>query len=83
MRTSRKRSRKETAYIIHPQVTLSGYASGMQGRQLDDVLEEARGLALAIDLEILDIKDVRVSRIHSGFFLARGNAPILPQISKP
>ena len=58
---------RETAYIILP-IDKSRPAS----RNIDDVKEEAEGLARAIDLDVAKTRIVKFSKIQSGTFFGKG-----------
>lgn len=60
-------AKQETCFIIHPEV--AGRASP---RTIEQSLEEAAGLARAIDLEILHTESCKVSKIQPGYFLGKG-----------
>lgn len=72
MKSGRGKPRKETAYIIHPEVRAGKDTARGSVRRLEEMLEEAEGLARAIDLDVLEMHDVRVSRIHPGAFFGEG-----------
>lgn len=58
---------KDTAFIVH------GLDKNIQqSRDVSDVIEEAEGLARAINLDVLETRLVKYSRIHAGHFFAKG-----------
>ena len=57
------------ALVIHPVI-----AQKATGRDLDETLEEAAGLARAIHLEVLDVRTAKVIRINPALFLGKGTA---------
>lgn len=63
-----RRRRQESALIVHPVVR----ARGKNPRVLEDILEEAEGLARAIDLKILQTKALKISSIHAAAFFGKG-----------
>lgn len=60
---------EETAFILHP-VLLSGAAKPV--RAIEDQVEEARGLARAIFLDVLDVRVARLRQFHPGHFFGSG-----------
>ena len=65
-----------SCYIVHP-VLPSGKSSKSVTRGLDSILEEIRGLAYAIDLEILDLRVAKVTKIQAGAFLGKGQREVI------
>ena len=65
------RKRIVTAYIVH--AIAPDEKSAASPRAVESQVEEAEGLARAIDLKILSLKVVKVTRIHPGYFLGEGN----------
>jgi GTP-binding protein HflX len=65
---------RERAYIIHP-VRMAGAASPSE-RDIEAAVEEARGLARGIDLDILGLKIFKIAKISPGQFLGSGQADI-------
>lgn len=57
----------DTAYIVHPTDKKL-----LQARDFEDVLEEAEGLARAIDLNVLHTRHVKFSSINAGSFFTKG-----------
>lgn len=57
----------DTAYIIHPTDKKI-----LQTRDVDDVIEEAEGLARAISLNVLHTRHVKFSSINAGAFFTSG-----------
>lgn len=62
--------RSDTALIIHP--VLSEDRKNMSEEKIQNLLEEAEGLAHAISLEVIDCHAVNVARINPGLFLGKG-----------
>ncbi len=60
---------EETAFILHP-VLFSGATK--PARAIEDQVEEARGLARAIFLDVLDVRVVRLRQFHPGHFFGSG-----------
>jgi GTP-binding protein HflX len=58
---------QQTAFVIHPQTKAS-----TNNRSLDDIIEEACGLARAIELEVIETRSITVSKIHPGYFISKG-----------
>lgn len=61
-------AKQETCFIIHPDLRERGGS-----RTSEECLEEAAGLARAIDLEILYTEICRVAKIQPGHFLGKGH----------
>lgn len=59
----------EVAYIIQP-INLSKPGS----RRIEDVLEEAKGLARAISLKVCGTRVAKVSRVNPALFIGKGTA---------
>ncbi len=57
----------DTAYIIQPIDK-----SIIPTRALDDIIEEAEGLARAIDLDVIKTRSVSFNKIHAGSFFGKG-----------
>lgn len=57
----------ETAFVVHPLVK-----DHENPRELEDILEEADGLARAIGLDVLQILSVNVNKIQAGSFFGKG-----------
>lgn len=64
-------SNQKSAYIVHPEVT------GIQSKNTNYMMEEAKGLAAAISLEVLELKSVKVSKVQAGAFLGKGQRQII------
>ncbi len=58
---------QERAYIVHPDITANG-----KSRDIEDILEEAEGLARAIDLDVLETVVLKVGDIQPGAFFGKG-----------
>lgn len=58
---------RDTAYLVH-----AIDKNVVQSRDVDDVIEEAEGLARAINLDLLDTRLVKYSKINAGHFFAKG-----------
>lgn len=58
----------ETAYIVQPDIV-----SKLERHDLQHRAEEAEGLAAAINLQVVQTKIAKVSKIQAGYFLAQGN----------
>lgn len=57
----------QTALVIHPQT------KGSQNkRDLDDIMDEACGLARAIELDVIESRAITISNIHPGYFISKG-----------
>ncbi len=67
-RINKKTPERYTAYIVHPVV-----AKHNVGRDVESQLEEAEGLARAIDLDVLAVRLANVQKISAGYFLGKGN----------
>lgn len=64
--------------IVHPVISAS---SGKDTHEiLSGALEEARGLAAAIKLDIYDVIDFKVTRIQAGSFLGKGQRASIAEI---
>jgi GTP-binding protein HflX len=59
----------ETALIVHPVLTAEPVA---QRGDVEQAMEEARGLVQAINLPVLDVMRVNVARINPGHFFGKG-----------
>lgn len=59
----------DTAFILHPVLTSD---SARSSRAVEDQVEEARGLARAIFLEVLDVRVARLRQFHPGHFFGSG-----------
>lgn len=59
----------DTALVIHPAL-VSGSSKPL--RAVEDQIEEARGLARAIFLDVLDVRLVRLRQFHPGHFFGTG-----------
>ena len=73
--------RQETCLIIHPVI-----AGERTKRSVEDMVKEIEGLSAAINLDILEIKVINVSRIQAGHFLGKGqreSVASLTQASEP
>ena len=66
----------DTAYIVIP---VSKDAPPT--RDIEDVREEAEGLAHAINLNVINTRIVNYSKIHAGSFFGKGTR--VPTLSKP
>jgi len=58
------------AYVVHP--TLKREAAAQPARRLEARLEEAVGLALAIDLEVVGAEIARIDRPNPALFVGSG-----------
>ncbi len=58
---------REICLIVHPIVKHAPVR-----RALGDVLGEVEGLARAINLDVAEIMDVKVARVHAAYFLTKG-----------
>lgn len=69
-----KKPGQNTAYIVHPLVS-----RGQRdlARDIDSILEEAEGLARAINLDVLAIKVAKVQKISAGYYLGKGNRDLI------
>ncbi|MCC6597425.1 MAG: GTPase HflX [Alphaproteobacteria bacterium] len=61
-------ARQETCFIIHPDFGRAGVT-----RTIEECLDEAAGLAQAINLEILHTESCKVSKFQPGYFLGKGH----------
>ncbi|HBR69558.1 MAG TPA: GTPase HflX [Rhodospirillaceae bacterium] len=61
---------KVQAFIIHPVTPAS--KAGEVGRDISDIMEEAEGLAHAIDLDVVWTRVVNLSKIQAGYFFGKG-----------
>ena len=59
--------KQERALVIHPDISARS-----QSRDLEDILEEAEGLARAIDLEVVQVEALKISDIQAGAFFGKG-----------
>ncbi len=59
----------KTVYIVQP--VFSG-RSNASLRNIDEVLEEAEGLARAIELDVCEVRKANISRGAPGYFLGKG-----------
>ncbi len=64
----------DTAYIIHPEIK-----NQTSNRDIQELLDEAAGLAAAINLEIVACHSVNVSKIQAGQFLGKGTREALAE----
>lgn len=58
----------ERCLVVHPD-----FPNSISHRSLDDILSEAKGLAQAINLEVMDARVYKVSRVHAGCLLSKGH----------
>ena len=64
-----------TAYIVHP---VHPSARGTEViRSTDAMLEEAKGLARAIELQVLQVKTVQVPKINPAHYIGSGNRDVI------
>lgn len=64
---------KETAFLLHPVPARSAKTPGRwPDRSLSDQLEEAEGLAQAIDLHLLQVRSVKLSRYNPSSLFGQG-----------
>jgi GTP-binding protein HflX len=65
--------RSETCLVLHP--VLPSFPSEREAgeRSIETLLEEAKGLALAISLDVLEARAVRVAKISPGYLIGEGN----------
>lgn len=61
---------QQTTLIVHPEIFDRAHQNSE--RDLDLVLEETQGLARAIELEVLDVDVIKLSRIQAGTFIGKG-----------
>ncbi len=61
---------RDSCLIVHPEVYNT--KSDQTLRNLDETLQEAEGLARAINLDIIDTLTFKISRIQAGAFLGKG-----------
>lgn len=73
-KTARKSLKLNTAYIVHP---ILAKGKDTEIRDLDSVLEEASGLARAINLDIASLKVIKVQKISPGHFIGKGNREMI------
>ncbi len=59
--------KRDRALIIHPELP-----SRPQSRDMEDILEEAEGLAHAIELDVAHTETLKVSAIQAGAFFGKG-----------
>lgn len=74
-------ARIECCFVIHPEPS-----TDQTSRSLQDILEEAKGLAEAIGLEVLLLQSYKIARIQPGAFLTKGhreNIALAVQERKP
>lgn len=69
--------RFERCFVVHPEIP-----SVVSSRALPDILEEARGLAEAIGLEVLLAQSYKVSRIQPGTLLGKGHRESIAQAAQ-
>jgi GTP-binding protein HflX len=68
-----------TAIVLHPVLPVS--ASTVTGnRIIEDVLEEAAGLARAIWLEVIDCRAIKVTRPMPGTLFGKGNVELVAKL---
>lgn len=74
-------SHMETALIVHPELKSQqkGITAKIQQASLDDRLEEARGLACAINLSVLDITVVKLTKPVASHLIGKGNRSYIAQ----
>lgn len=60
----------DTAFIVHP--ILPKQKKNAPDRAIEDILEEAEGLARAIALEVLETRPIKLSKITPGSFFTKG-----------
>ncbi len=68
---------RDVALIVHPEVAGVG---GHGLRLVDTVVEEAEGLARAIDLDTAPSQVLKVARIQPGHFFGSGQIEMVGQI---
>ena len=66
--------KQETAYIVQPVKT-----SQPLTRNIEDILEEAEGLARAISLRVTGSRVARIQRINPALFLGKGTVEEIVQ----
>lgn len=60
---------RETAYIVHPILLKKQDLL----RDIESVLGEAAGLARAIDLDVIELKAVKVQKVSPGYLISEGH----------
>src|SRR5688572_22004304 len=66
------RKGRDTAYIVHPVLP-----KGDLSRDVESMVGEAQGLARAIDLEILEVKVAKISKINPATLIGKGNCELI------
>ena len=62
----------QSAVIIHALMPRQTQKNLSNPRDIDDILEEAKGLALAINLDVLDVHVVKLSKVTPGSLFTKG-----------
>lgn len=73
---------QETTLIVHTVLSKNRHEKGKTGfiPSIDEQIEEIQGLALAISLEVLDTRVVKLDKPAPGYFIGKGNRENIAQL---